>query len=87
MDITGEEVEANDIFKATVGRDALWTQMVIVGHMVSRYHATKLANNAPPRNPDTKMRQLVPTPRGASSGTSTTILNDTDLGSKLGTLI
>ena len=61
--------------------------MVIVGHMVSRYHATTLENTSPPRNPATKMRQNVPTPWGASGGTITTSLNETDQGSKLGTLI
>ena len=60
MDITGEEVEADDIFKATVGRDALWTQMVIVGHIVSGSHTTTLENYTPPSNPDTKMRQHIP---------------------------
>ena len=51
MDTAGEEVEGEEKIKATVGRDALWTQMVIVGHMVSGYHVTTLENNATPRNP------------------------------------
>ena len=87
MDITGEEMEVKEIIKVTVVRDALWTQMVIVGHMVSGYHTTTLANHVPPRNPATKMSQHVPTPWGASGGTSTTSLSYTDRGSNLGKLI
>ena len=56
MDVTGEEVDVEEIIKATVVRDALLTQMVIVGHMVSGYHVTILENNATPRNPATKIR-------------------------------
>ena len=62
MDMAGKELEDEEIIKATVGRDALWNQIVIVGHMVSGYHATILENYAPPRNPATKKRQHVPTP-------------------------
>ena len=55
-------MEVEETIKATVGLDALWTQMVIVGHMVSRSHANTLENHAPPINPATKRRQNVPTP-------------------------
>ena len=85
MDITGEEVEVEEIIKVTVVRDALWTQMVIVGHMVSRSHTTTLADHAPPRHLATKMRQHVPTLWGDFGGTSTTSLSDIDQGSKMGT--
>ena len=78
MDKAGKGVEVEEIIKATVVRDTLWTQIVIVGHMVSSYHATTLANHAPPRNLATKMGQHVPTPWGASGGTSTTSLSDTN---------
>ena len=64
MDTLGEDVEGEEIIKATVCRDALWTQMVIVGHMVSGSHATTLANHAPTINPSKKMRQRVLTPWG-----------------------
>ena len=64
MDIAGEEVESEEILKETVGQDALRNQMVIIGHINSRSHATKLANNVPPRNLATKTRQHVPTPWG-----------------------
>ena len=78
MDIVGEEVEAEEIIKSTVRRDALWNQIVIVRQMVSRSHVTTLANNTPPRNPATNTRQHVPTPWGDSGGTSTTSLSGTD---------
>ena len=87
MNIAGKEVEVEEIIKATVSRDALWTHMVIVGHMVSRSHATILENNAPPRKPATNMRKHVPTPWGDSGGTGNTSLSYTDRGSKLGALI
>ena len=55
MDVTGEEVDVEEIIKATVVRDALLTQMVIVGHMVSRSHNTTSENHAPPKNPSTNI--------------------------------
>ena len=83
----GKEVEVEEIIKATVDRDALCTQMVIVGHMVSRSHTTTLTNHAPSRKPATKMSHHVQTTWGGSGGTSTTSLSDTEWGSNLGTLI
>ena len=80
MVIAGEGVEGGEIIKSTVGQDTLWTKMVIVGHMVYGSHATTLANHAPPRNLETKMRQHIPTPWGDSGGTITTSLSDTNQG-------
>ena len=87
MDIPGEEVEGEEIIKANFVRDNLWTQIVIVGHMVSGSHNTTLENHAPPRNPATNMRKHVPTPWGSSGGTRMTSFNDTNRGSNVGTLI
>ena len=87
MKIAGKEVNVNEIIKATLVRDALWNQMVTVGNMVSRFHATTISKHAPPINLAKNIRQHVTTPWGDPVGASITSLSDTNWGSNQGILI